>query len=112
VDEETKMIPRIVGTLLLSLVGFVVVSLVVSLGVLWLTGGVVRGAVIGAVCGLAAAFVVGAASSAGRRTDMESRGEANDDNSGVLGRRTERSDLEQDDPQRSDRKSGRGERSG
>jgi hypothetical protein len=102
------MISRIAGTLLLSLVVFVVVSLLVSLGVLWLTGGVVRGAVIGVVCGLAAAFVVGAVSTAGRRTEMSSGGETNDDNSGLLGRRTERSDLEQDDPLRSDPEEGQG----
>jgi drug/metabolite transporter (DMT)-like permease len=77
------------------------VSLLVSLGVMWLTA-VVRGVVIGAVCGLGAAFVVGAASTAGRRTERTSRGETNDNNSGLQGRRSGRSGPEQDDQQRSD----------
>jgi hypothetical protein len=69
------MIARIAGSLLLSLAVFVAVTLLVSLGVLWLTGGFVRGVVIGTVCGLAAAFIVGAACTAGRRTEMSSHGE-------------------------------------
>ncbi len=96
------MIARSVGTVILSLIVFIIVSLLVFLGVLWLTGGTVRAATIGAVCGLAAAFVVGAASTAGGRTERASPGETSDDNSELLGRRTERSDPEQDDPQRSD----------
>jgi uncharacterized membrane protein YdjX (TVP38/TMEM64 family) len=56
--KEVRRIARIAGTVMLALIVFVVVSLLVSLGVLWLTGGVVRGAVIGIVCGFAAAFVV------------------------------------------------------
>ena len=55
-------------TVLLSVVVFIVVSLLMSLGVHWLTGGTVRASAIGAICGLAAAFVVGAASTAMRRT--------------------------------------------
>jgi len=55
------------GTVLLSVVVFIVVSLLMSLGVHWLTGGTVRASAIGAICGLAAAFVVGAASTAMRR---------------------------------------------
>jgi hypothetical protein len=43
--KEVRMIARIAGTMLLSVIVFVIVSLLVSLGVLWLTGGVVRGAV-------------------------------------------------------------------
>jgi hypothetical protein len=62
------MIPRIAGTVLLAMAVFVVVTLLVSLGVLWLTGGVLRGAVIGVVCGLAAAFVVGSVGTAVGRT--------------------------------------------
>jgi hypothetical protein len=58
------MIARIAGTVILSVIVFVVVSLLVSLGVLWLTGGVARGAVIDVMCGLAAAFAVGAVSTA------------------------------------------------
>jgi hypothetical protein len=41
------MIARVAGTVILSTIGFIVVSLLVSLGVLWATGGVARGALIG-----------------------------------------------------------------
>jgi hypothetical protein len=95
------VISRIAGSLLLSLVVFVVVSLLGSLGVLWLTG-VVRGVVIGVVCGLGAAFVVGAASTAGRRTESTSRGETDENNSGLQGRHTGDPDPEQNDKQRTD----------
>jgi hypothetical protein len=40
------------------------VTLLVSLGVVWWTGGVFRGTVIGIVCGLVAAFVISTASTA------------------------------------------------
>jgi hypothetical protein len=43
-----------------------VVTLFVSLGVLWWGGDVTRGVRIGAICGAVAVFVVGAASWAGR----------------------------------------------
>jgi hypothetical protein len=66
------------------LIVFVAVYLLVSLGVMWLTG--VRGVVIGAVCGLGAAFVVGAASTAGRRTERALREETNGDNCELLDR--------------------------
>ena len=58
------MIARTVGTLILSTTVFVVVSLLVCLGVLWWTGGLLSGAVIGVICGLAAAFTIGAVSTA------------------------------------------------
>ena len=49
------------------------VSLLVSLGVLWWTGDVVRGILIGVVCGSAAAFTVGAVVRAiGRSGDRSS----------------------------------------
>ena len=96
------MIARIIGSLLLSLVVFVAVTLLVSLGVVWLTGGFVRGVVIGVVCGLGAAFVVGAASTAGRRTESTSRGETDENNSGLQGRHTGDPGPDQDDKQRSD----------
>jgi hypothetical protein len=41
------MIARITGTVILSLIVFVVVSLLASLGVVWLTDNVTRGAVTG-----------------------------------------------------------------
>ena len=58
------MIARTVGTVLLSTAVFVVVSLLVSLGVLWWTGGLLSGAVIGVVCGFSAAFIVATVSTA------------------------------------------------
>ena len=67
------MIARIAGTVILSALVFVGVSLLVSLGVLWMTDGVLRGALIGVICGTAAAFTVGAVSTAvGRRSSDES----------------------------------------
>ncbi|HSK85483.1 MAG TPA: hypothetical protein VK902_19090 [Rubrobacter sp.] len=55
--------------LILSAMVFVVVSLLVGLGVLWATEGVFRGALIGVICGTAAAFTVGAVGIAvGRRS--------------------------------------------
>jgi hypothetical protein len=66
------MIARIAGTVMLSAIVFVVVSLLVGLGVLWATEGVFRGAMIGVVCGTAAAFTVGAVGIAvGRRSSDE-----------------------------------------
>ena len=62
--EETRMIARIAGTLILSLIVFVAVSLLVALGVLWWTGGLLSDAVIGVVCGFSAAFIVATVSTA------------------------------------------------
>jgi hypothetical protein len=66
------MIARVAGTVILSTIGFMVVSLLVSLGVLWATGGVARGAPIGVICGSAAAFTVGAVSTAAGRSGEHS----------------------------------------
>jgi len=59
-EGETGMIARIVGTVILSAIVFVVVSLLVSQGVQWATDGRANGALIGIICGAAAAFTVGA----------------------------------------------------
>jgi hypothetical protein len=58
------MIARIAGTVILSTIVFVVVSLLVALGVLWWTGGLLSDAVIGVVCGFSAAFIVATVSTA------------------------------------------------
>ena len=59
----------IAGTVMLSTIVFVVVSSLVGLGVLWATEDVYRGALIGVICGTAAAFTVGAVGIAvGRRS--------------------------------------------
>jgi hypothetical protein len=58
------MIARIAGTMIVSVVVLVVVSLLASLGLLWLTGVASISAVIGGVCGLAVAVVVDAVSPA------------------------------------------------
>jgi hypothetical protein len=66
------MIANIAGTVILSAIVFVVVSLLVGLGVLWATEGVFRGALIGVICGTAAAFTVGTVGIAvGRRSSDE-----------------------------------------
>ena len=74
------MIARIAGTVILSVIVFVVVSLLVGLGVLWLTGGVGRGAVIGVICGLAAAFTISAVSTAVGRSGQRRRERPGDEN--------------------------------
>ena len=66
-EGETGMIARIVGTVILSAIVFVVVSLLVSQGVQWATDGRANGALIGIICG-AAAFTVGAVGIALRRS--------------------------------------------
>ena len=76
------MIARTIGTVLLSTVVFVVVSLLVSLGVLWWTGGLLPGALIGVICGLAAAFTIGVVSTAVRRSGERPRGHENERSGG------------------------------
>ena len=51
---------RLAGTVMLSTVAFFVVAVLVSLGVLWWSGDIARGALIGVICGSAAAFTFGA----------------------------------------------------
>jgi preprotein translocase subunit SecF len=51
---------RLAGTLMLSTVAFFVVAVLVSVGVLWWSGDIARGALIGVICGTAAAFMFGA----------------------------------------------------
>jgi hypothetical protein len=60
---------------MLSTVVFFVVSLIVSLGVLWWTGDVARGVVIGVICGAAAAITAGAVGRAIGRSDERSSDE-------------------------------------
>ena len=74
------MIARIAGTVILSLIGFVVVSLLVALGVLRWTDGLLSGVVIGVVCGFSAAFVVATVSTAARRSGKGPRGQLSDEN--------------------------------
>jgi hypothetical protein len=58
---------------MLSTVVFFVVSLLVSLGVLWWTGDVALGTLIGVICGSAAALAVGVVVTAmGRSGDRSS----------------------------------------
>ena len=51
---------RLAGTVMLSTVVFFVVAVLVSVGVLWWSGGVAAGIVIGGICGTAAAYTFGA----------------------------------------------------
>jgi hypothetical protein len=51
---------RLAGTVMLSTVVFFVVSVLVSVGVLWWSGDVALGTLIGVICGSAAAITFGA----------------------------------------------------
>ena len=51
---------RLAGTVMLSTAAFFVVAVLVSLGVLWWSGDIARGALIGVICGTAAAITFGA----------------------------------------------------
>jgi Na+/proline symporter len=60
------MLARIAVTVLLSIIVFIVVSLFVGLGVLWWTGDVARGALIGVISGTV--FTVGTVGTANERS--------------------------------------------
>jgi hypothetical protein len=62
---------------MLSTVVFFVVSLIVSLGVLWWTGDVARSVLIGVICGAAAAITAGAVGTAIGRSGERSSDEHN-----------------------------------
>jgi preprotein translocase subunit SecF len=51
---------RLAGTVMLSTVVFFVVAVIVSVSVLWWSGDIARGALIGVIFGTAAAFMFGA----------------------------------------------------
>jgi len=51
---------RLASTVMLSAVVFFVAAVLVSVGVLWWSGDVARGVLIGVICGTAAAFGFGA----------------------------------------------------
>ena len=51
---------RLAGTVMLSTVVFFVVAVLVSVGVLWWTGDIAQGTLIGVICGALAAFTFGA----------------------------------------------------
>ena len=57
---------RLAATVLLSIGVFIVVTLFVSLGVLWWSGDATRGVRIGVICGAVAVLMVRAASWYGR----------------------------------------------
>ena len=57
---------RLAATVLLSIVVFIVVTLFVTLGVLWWTGEGTRSVLIGVICGAAAVLTVRAVSWYGR----------------------------------------------
>jgi Na+/proline symporter len=63
---------RLAGTVMLSTVVFFVVTLFVSVGVLWWTGDATRGVRIGVICGAIAVFTVRAVSWAGRSGERSS----------------------------------------
>jgi uncharacterized membrane protein len=52
------MVARIAGSMIVSVGVLIVVSFLVSFGVLWWTGSILTSSAIGTMCGLVAAFVV------------------------------------------------------
>jgi hypothetical protein len=68
------MLSKFAATVLLSIVAFIVVTLFVSLGVLWWTGDATRGVRFGVICGAVAVFAVGAVSMT-RRSGGRSSGD-------------------------------------
>jgi uncharacterized BrkB/YihY/UPF0761 family membrane protein len=68
---------RLAGTVMLSTVVFFVVSVLVSVGVLWWSGDIARGTLIGVICGSVAALTFGAVLTAmgrsGERSSDEDR---------------------------------------
>jgi hypothetical protein len=60
------VLSKFAATVLLSIVVFIVVTLFVSLGVLWWTGEGTRSVLIGVICGTVAVFTVRAVSWYGR----------------------------------------------
>jgi NhaP-type Na+/H+ or K+/H+ antiporter len=66
------MLSKFAATVLLSIVVFIVVTLFVSLGVLWWTGDGTRSVLVGVICGAIAVLAVRAASWYGRRSGERS----------------------------------------
>jgi preprotein translocase subunit SecF len=66
---------RLASTVMLSTVVFFVVSVLVSVGVLWWTGDVALGILIGVICGSGAAITVGAVLTAMGRSGEHSSDE-------------------------------------
>jgi hypothetical protein len=66
---------RLAGTVMLSTVVFFVVAVLVSVGVLWWSGGLARGTLIGVICGSVAALTFGAVLTAMGRTGARSSDE-------------------------------------
>ena len=64
------MVTRIAGSMVVSVAVLIVVSLLVSFGVLWWTGSVLTSTAIGTMCGLVAAFAMDSL-----RTAVERAGE-------------------------------------
>jgi Zn-dependent protease with chaperone function len=60
------MCARLASTVMLSIVVFIVVTLFVSVGVLWWTGDGTRSVLIGVICGVVAVLTVRAVSWYGR----------------------------------------------
>jgi hypothetical protein len=56
--KEARMVARIAGSMIVSVAVLIMVSLLVGFGVLWWTGSVIASAVLGTMCGFAAAFAV------------------------------------------------------
>jgi Zn-dependent protease with chaperone function len=66
------MCARLASTVMLSIVVFIVVTLFVSVGVLWWTGDGTRSVLIGVICGVVAVLTVRAVSWYGRSGERSS----------------------------------------
>ena len=76
------MVTRIAGSMIVSVTNLIVVSLLVSFGVLWWTGSVPISAAAGTMCGLVAAFAVNAVHAAVGRGGERVRDENDRSSSG------------------------------
>jgi hypothetical protein len=70
-----RMRTRLAGTVMLCTAVFFVVSVIVTLGVLWWTGDVALGTLIGVICGSGAAITFGAVLTAMGRSGERSSNE-------------------------------------
>ena len=84
------MVARIAGSMIVSVAVLIVVSFLVSFGVLWWTGSILISAVTGALGGLAAAFAVEALHTAVGRAGARLNDENDRSSSGRIASRVDR----------------------
>ena len=84
------MVARIAGSMIISVAVLIVVSFLVSFGVLWWTGSILISAVTGALGGLAAAFAVEALHTAVGRADARLNDKNDRSSSGRIASKVDR----------------------